>query len=99
MANCISDGTFEMPLNAIGMVFRVVTFANTEQEFSQKVARVLQIGGLKLISLEDSEKVSDFLKHDWVAEDHEVFEIQEQAEKILENVVCGTPQYYTHNDA
>lgn len=99
LANMVSDGAYQMPINAIGLITRVVTFANSYDEFLQKVSDVADKSGLKLIHLDEAEVLSDFLAHQWVTDDHEIYEIMEQAEKIVENVVSGEIEYYTHDDA
>lgn len=99
LANLVSDGTYEMPENAIGMITRFVTFATNYDDFLQKANDVAKKSGLKLIFIEEPERVNAFLKHQWATDDHEIYELLEQAEKIKENVVCGEFHYYTHNDA
>ena len=88
-----------MPLNAIGVVARIVTHAESYEAFYEKVDQMYRNEGWVLNYINESSRVSEFLFEEWVTEDHEIHEMLEQAKKCPNDVVHGEFAYYTHNDA
>ncbi len=91
IADVTSD---EMPPNISGAVYRVLTFAENYEAFIQKVTDVLKNSGDTLFIIEDPENLTEFLKHNWLIEDHEIYEMMPTAEKNQDDVVSGEIQYY-----
>jgi hypothetical protein len=91
IADVTSD---EMPPNISGAVYRVLTFAENYEAFIQKVTDVLKISGDTLFMIEDPENLTEFLKHNWLIEDHEIYEMMPTAEKNQDDVICGEIEYY-----
>ena len=89
----------ELPENLSGAVYRVLTFAEDYETFVQKVAEVLQKSGDTLFMIEEAENLTEFLKHNWLIEDHEIYEMMPTAEKNKDDVVCGQINYYAQDDA
>lgn len=90
--------TSNMPPNAIGIVARVVTFADDLDAFHQKVAGLVGEMDGELIFIEETFMVSDFLIHR-ATKDSEIFELLETAKKFPNDVVYGKFQYYTQDDS
>ncbi len=90
--------TSEMPSNAIGIVARVVTFAEGYDEFYEKVREINTNMGGQLIIIEEPSNVSDFFDQQ-LDKDHEIYEILETAHKFPNDVVYGEYHYYTSDDA
>ncbi len=89
----------ELPPNTQGAVYRVLTYAQDYESFLKKVTDVLRNSGDSLAYLEEPEILADFLKHDWVGDDHEICEMMITADKNKEDVVCGEAEYYVFDDA
>ncbi len=89
----------EISENISGAVYRVLTFAEDYETFVQKVADVFQKSGDTLFIIEEAENLTKFLKHTWLVEDHEIYEMMPTAEKNKEDVVCGQINYYAQDDA
>lgn len=84
IADVTSD---ELPVEAKGAVYRVVTFASDYEAFFLKVSDVLADSGDTLTFIEEPEQVSHFLRHSWVKKDHEVYEMMVTADKNKGDVV------------
>ena len=96
----IADVTSEdFPENVKGAVYRVLTYTDDCDSFLVKVKSVLSASGDTLILIEEPERLSDFVKHDWVYKDHEIFEMMITADKSRADVVCGEAEYYSSDDA
>lgn len=96
----IADVTSEeLPENAKGAVYRVLTYADDYESFVDKVRAVLYDSGDTLIFIEEPEPLSKFLKHNWVTEEHEICEMMVTADKNKGDVVCGEIEYYAFDDA
>jgi len=79
----------KLPKNIAGAVYRVLTFAEDYETFVQKVTDVLQNSGGTLFIIEEAENLTESLKHNWLIEDHEIYEMIPTAEKNKDDVVCG----------
>jgi hypothetical protein len=95
MADVTSD---EMPPNISGAVYRVLTFAENFEAFNQKVTDVLKNSGDTLFIIEEPENLIEFLKNNWLTDDHEIYEMMPTAEKNQGDVVCGGIEYYFEED-
>lgn len=89
----------ELPSDVQGAVYRVLTYAADYESFARKVADVIPMSGDELQYVEEPESLSDFLRHDWVTEDHEIFEMMKTANRNKQDVICGDIEYYTYDDA
>lgn len=89
----------EFPEQIRGSLYRVVTFATDLEAFEKKVREILSKIGHKLVVLEEPEVLTDFLRHDWVQEDDEIYEMMQTSQNNKENVVCGDPEYYNYDEA
>lgn len=96
LADVISD---DLPENVKGAIYRVLTFAESHDDFIQKVTEILENSGDKLIFVEEAENLTEFLKHSWLLEDHEIYEMMPTAEKNKNDVVTGQIEFYAHDDA
>ncbi|MBS1797135.1 MAG: hypothetical protein JSS81_25130 [Acidobacteria bacterium] len=98
-ADLVSNGGFEMPRDAVGLITMVVAFAGSYDEFFEKVGATAESIGLKLIWIDEPETIADYLKKNEVAGHHEIFELLAEAERHPADVHCGDFFYYTHDDA
>ncbi len=89
----------ELPKGVKGAIYRVLTYAESYEAFIQKVTEVLENSGDKVSVVEEAEVLTDFLKHSWLIEDHEIYEMMETSEKNREDVVSGQIQFYSYDDA
>jgi len=89
----------ELPKSVKGAIYRVLTYAESYEAFIQKVSEVLENSGDEVSIVEEAEVLTDFLKHSWLIEDHEIYEMMETSEKNREDVVSGQIQFYSYDDA
>ncbi|MCO6511272.1 MAG: hypothetical protein J5I65_10830 [Aridibacter famidurans] len=91
LADVVSD---YIPSNAKGAIYRVLTFSESYDEFVEKVRTILKKSGDILLVIEEPELLKDFLTHDFVSDDHEIWDLMEQAAKKPQDVVCGDLELY-----
>lgn len=87
-----------LPENVQGALYRVLTFAESQAEFHEKVRRALLESGDTLQYMEDVELVSELFVREQPGSDHEIHEMIETSDKSREDVVCGEIVFYTRSD-
>ena len=81
-----------------GAIYRVITFAESYEAFVQKVEDVLCNSGDVLLLIEEPESLTAFLKNGWLEDDHEIYEMFDQAEISKNDVVSGEIQHYGYEE-